>query len=432
MIRTLAGRVALASALTVAAAGVSVALVSTFLADRIHRDQQDAHMLEAARTLGFELIEEGRGPAQTVEDESRELAHTGIRVAIDEDGRRVAGNSELPSPSAGTCAENDRMRACAVAVGRWTAIAAHDLAPWHEQRATIGLASTIAVLVTTLLGALFGILVARTLLAPLARLQTAVEHVDTSRPSDVDLGSNEQLAEVDALRDALRSVLERLAASLTRSRRFARDAAHELRTPLTTMLGELELAAEALPGESGDEVRRAQRVALRLTALVERLLVLARSDEPAEHLEDVSLFALAEDLREELPLELRPRVELHGDEVVVCGDASLLAAMLGNALDNALKFSSGPVRLEVRAEAEPGSALIVVSDVGPGLTQEDRARVFEPFHRSASARASGVPGHGVGLALVQHVAVIHGGTARFAEVERGSRLELRLRSQVAR
>ena len=428
MMRTLAARVALASALTVALAGVSVALVSTLLADRIHRDQQDAHMIEAAQTLAYELVEEDKTPAQTVLDENLELAHTGIRVAIDEGPTRVAGDAALPSPALGACAENETMRGCAVRAGRWTAIAAHNVAPWNEQRAAIGLASAIAVLVTTLLGALFGMLVARTLLAPLARLQSAVEHVDTSRPADVNLGPSEQLAEVDALREALRTVLERLAESLSRSHRFSRDAAHELRTPLTTMLGELELAAEALPGESGDEVRRAQRVAMRLTALVERLLVLARSEEPAEHLEEVSLLAIAEDLRDELPSEARARVSLLGEDIVVYGDASLLAAMLSNAVDNALKFSGGLVKIELHPDTEPRSTLIVVSDEGPGLTPEEQSHVFEPFHRSASVRASGIPGHGVGLALVQHVTAIHGGSARFAEVEHGARLELRLRA----
>ena len=426
--RTLAGRVALTSALTVALAGLSVALVSTLLADRIHRERQDARLMEAARTLGYELVEEGAAPVWAVEDESRELAHTGIRVAIDENGRRVAGDAALPSPAAGACAENVTMRACAVAAGTWTAIAAHDVAPWNEQRAAIGMASAIAVLVTTLLGAFSALLVARALVAPLARLQSAVEHVDTSRPTDVDLGRNEGVAEVDALRGALQRVLERLAASLSRSRAFARDVAHELRTPLTTMLGELELAAEALPRESSDEVRRAQRVEMRLTTLVERLLVLARSDEPAEHAEEVSLLAIAEDLRDELPSEARARIEVTGEDVVVRGEESLLAAMLGNAIDNSLKFSDGPVRIEIVHETEPGSALLVVSDEGPGLSSEERAWAFEPFHRSAAVRASGVPGYGVGLALVRHVAAIHGGNARFADVERGARLEIRLGS----
>lgn len=422
--RTLAGRVALASALIVALAGVSVALVSTLLADQLHRAQQDGRMIEAARTLAYEIVEEGAAPAWAVDDENRELAHTGIRVAIDRDGGRVAGDPALPSPAVGACTENAAMRGCAVAAGPFSAIAAHDRGPWDVQREVIGLASAIAVLVTTLLGAIFGVLVARTLLAPLARLQRAVEQVDPRRPGDAELGEDEAVAEVDALRGALRTVLERLASALARSQRFSRDAAHELRTPLTTMLGELELAAEALPGASGDEVRRAQRVGQRLRGLIERLLVLARTDEPLEHLEDVSLLSLVEDLRIELPPELRERVAITGDDLSVRGDASLLAAMVGNAVDNALKFSSGPVHVELSREAT--DALIVVRDEGPGLPPELRARAFEPFHRSAAARASGVPGHGIGLALVQHVALVHGGSARFTDVPRGARLELRL------
>jgi two-component system OmpR family sensor kinase len=422
---SLAARVGLASALTVALAGVSVALVSTFLADRIHRDRQDERMVEAARTLAYEIVEEGAGPEWAVEDENRELAHTGIRVAIDRDGVRVAGEPALPSPRVDACAENAAMRACAVAAGPWTAVAAQDLAPWSEQRAAIGLASAIAVLVTTLLGALVGLWLARTLLAPLARLQRAVEHVDMTRPSDVSLGPDEGVDEVDALRGALRTVLERLAVSLSRSQRFSRDAAHELRTPLATMLGELELAAEALPAGSTDEVRRAHRVATRLSGLVERLLILARVDEPTELRDQVSLRALLEEIEDELAPEHRSRLRVEGADAHVRGEPSLLAALLNNVIDNALKFSDGPVVVELREEA--GGACVIVSDEGPGLSEEDRARAFEPFHRSPAARASGVPGHGVGLSLVQHVAALHGGSARFVDAPRGARLEVHLR-----
>jgi signal transduction histidine kinase len=317
------------------------------------------------------------------------------------------------------------MRACAVAAGPWTSVAAQALAPWNEQRAAIGLASAIAVLVTTLLGALAGVLLARTLLAPLARLQRAVEHVEVTRPSDVRLGPDEGVAEVDALRGALRTVLARLAVSLSRSQRFARDAAHELRTPLATMLGELELAAESLPSGSTEELRRAHRVATRLSGLVERLLILARVDEPTELREEVSLRALLDEVEDELPPEQRARLRIEGDDVRVRGEPSLLAAMLSNVIDNALKFSAGPVSVALRDES--GGARVIVSDEGPGLSEEERARVFEAFHRSPAARASGVPGHGVGLSLVQHVAALHGGSARFVDVPRGARLEVSLR-----
>lgn len=421
--RSLASRVALASAVTAAVAGLSVAIVSTLLADRIHRQRQDARMLEAAQMLANELLE-GADPASVAEDERRELVHTGIRVAVDLDAARVAGEPELPSPTAGRCEETSSMRACGVRAGPFTAIAGHDLAPWDEQREAIGWASAIAVLVSTLLGALVALRVTRSVLSPLARLQRAVEHVEGSRPADVQLGPDDGVEEVDALRRALRLVLERLTSSLVRSRRFARDAAHELRTPLATMLGELELLAEVTPEGASEDVRRALRVAQRLGTLVERLLVLARSEEPPEQSEEVALRGLTEDLREELPPEQRARVEVAGEDVVVRGDAALLSAMIANAVDNALKFSNGSVHVELRSY--PGCASVVVSDEGPGIAPADRERAFEPFHRVGEARGGRVPGHGIGLALVRHVANIHGGAARFVDAPIGARLEMQL------
>lgn len=420
---SLARRVALAAALTAAVAGLSVAVVSTLLADRIHRQRQDTRMREAAQMLANELLE-GADPAATAEDERRELLHTGIRVAIDREGERAFGDEGLPSPAAGSCAETRTTRACAVRAGPLVAIAGHDVSPWNDQREAIGWASAIAVIVTTLLGALAALRVARWVLSPLARLQRAVELLDRTRPADVRLGPDEGVEEVDALRRALRVVLTQLTSSLMRSRRFARDAAHELRTPLATMLGELELLAEKTPHESADDVRRALRVAQRLGALVERLLVLARSDEPPERSEEVALLGLAEDLREELPPDLRPRVVLAGKEVSVRGDVALLSAMIANALDNALKYSTGPVRLEV-APSDAGAS-VVVSDEGPGIAAADRERVFEAFHRGGEAHAANVKGHGIGLALVRHVAAIHGGEARFVDTPQGARLEVQL------
>ena len=94
-----------------------------------------------------------------------------------------------------------------------------------------------------------------------------------------------------------------------------------------------------------------------------------------------------------------------------------------NAVDNALKFSEGPVRVAVFEEAE--TVAIEVSDEGDGVPEADRERVFEPFHRLPGARAS-TEGMGLGLALIAHVTTMYGGSARFAPVARGATLRITL------
>jgi two-component system sensor histidine kinase TctE len=151
-------------------------------------------------------------------------------------------------------------------------------------------------------------------------------------------------------------------------------------------------------------------------------LVLADSS-TIERGEAVDLADLVDLVLDVLPGELRARVHASvGEDMLVRGDAELLRAMLANAIDNALKFSAGPVELDV-CERE-GQLCIEVRDQGPGLAPDERERVFAPFVRAA--RTSKVAGHGLGLALIRHVAVVHAGSAAFADADRGARLVMQL------
>jgi len=99
--------------------------------------------------------------------------------------------------------------------------------------------------------------------------------------------------------------------------------------------------------------------------------------------------------------------------------------MTENAVGNALKFApEGAVNVSVEADGE--AVVLSVSDEGPGVAAGDRERVFDAFYRSAGARAEGVQGHGVGLALVARIARAHGGDAAFEDTPRGARLVMRL------
>ncbi len=423
--RTLAARVGLATALAVAGAGLTVALVSTLLAQRLVLDKEDQRLEDAASTLAVELAEPGVDPLFVATDETRELAHTGIAIAIYERGRLVAGDARVPAVASGTCVDvaAESLRACAVPAGRWVAVAGRNAAITADREQALVVASGFAVLVTTLLGAVMALGVARIVLAPLSRLQAAVERVPEDHPGKADLGPSEGVIEIDALRASLERALDRLDASLTQSRRFSRDAAHELRTPLTTILGELDLAAERMDESERDHVDRVRRVAERLATLVERLLILSRVDGPTDTVEDVELLDVVESAIDALSPERRARVTVQG-AARVRGDRALLEALVGNALENALKFSADAVRVAI--DATSARARIAIEDRGPGVPPTEREQVFGAFYRGADARISGVPGHGVGLALIAHVVAMHGGAVRFAEASSGARLEIDL------
>lgn len=436
--RSIAARVALGVALAIACAGLAVGAVGLAMTELFGRSVEDTRLRDAALIFATELAEADADPATVAEDEGRELAHTGMLVAVfaREGGALLGGHAEVPHLAAGTCTETHGLRACAVAHGPWLAVAARAVESRQELRSVTALALALAVLLTTLVGTLLARTMARLALAPFLALTDDVAAIDPQRPSSERIARPTGVAEIDHLRAVLTATLDRLAASLDHARRFAGDAAHELRTPLTAIRGELDLVRERLE-QQGDEpetladLARAARTVERLGHLVERLLVLAHPDD--EVLTHASFEAVdaVEDLVALRPAADRERIRLeHPTRPIVSGDASLFAAMVSAALDNALAYSRDAV--VVRFGEQDGGLVLDIDDEGPGVPAADRERVFAPFERAADARGHRPAGHGLGLSLVAHVARRHGGAAAFVDKARGARLRITLPAPLAR
>ena len=427
MPRSLVQRTAWAAFVAIAGSAACVAFVSVVVAERFAVQREERQLTNAAAVLAVELVEPpGVDPLFAVSDEARELRPTGIRLAVyDERGKFFAGDAELPRPDGHACRSDSSFTVCGVSNGQFLAVAARDTMLLREERRSILIASLLAAVLVSLLGAFFARRIARTLVSPLSRLRTALDRVPTDAPETVDVGKSEGVEEVDALREALRATLARLGDALATSRRFAADAAHELRSPLTVILGELELNARSLTGEEAEANERARRTAARLSTLVNRLLVLASPASKLEIGEELELQSAVDDGLDLIPIASWPRVNVTSEaEAYVRGDRALLAAMIANAIENGLKFSEGEVRVQLRAEAQ--KVEIQVTDEGPGILKTDRERVFEPFFRTRATRASGTPGHGIGLSLIAHVSAVHGGEARFMDRDRGTCLVIEL------
>lgn len=424
--RRLVQRVAWATCAVVAGSAASVALVSGLLADHFADRRERQQLTDAATVLAVELVEPNADPAWVAADEARELRPTSIRVAVYRGARLFAGDAALPTvPGGAGCRAAGSFTVCAVSHTGFVSLAARDRTQLREQRSSIVLSSLLAVAVTSLLGALVARRIAQTLVAPLSRLTSALGKVPTDAPEAAALGPDEHVEEVDLLRETLRTTFGRLGHALATSRRFAADAAHELRSPLTVILGQLELNAPALTGEAKESNARARRTAASLATLVERLLVLATPAAKLKLGQEIELQSAAEDALDLIPFDAWPRVHVTAEsEAHVRGDRALLASMIANGIENALKFSDGEVRVLLRAA--PDHAELRISDDGPGIPEAERDRVFEPFFRTRATRASGTRGHGIGLSLIAHVAAVHGGSARFAAQERGTSLLIEL------
>jgi two-component system, OmpR family, sensor kinase len=235
--------------------------------------------------------------------------------------------------------------------------------------------------------------------------------------------------EVQPLVTALNELLARLNAALGRERAFMADAAHELRTPLTALHLQMGMLAKA----SDDAERGAAMATLsagvqRAIRLVEQMLALARQEPRADAPRaPVRLDDLAREVVGELvPLADARHIDLgvsRADAATVTGDADALRTLLRNLIDNAVRYSAEGGRVDVAVEPPPGGnvhgARLIVSDNGPGISQEDRARVFDRFYRRAGTQP---PGSGLGLAIVRTIAATHGATITLGDGEGGKGL----------
>lgn len=228
-------------------------------------------------------------------------------------------------------------------------------------------------------------------------------------------------AEIAVLRDTLNRMMASVDSVLQRERQFASDVAHELRTPLTTL--KLELA-------TADPDRQALKAEVdRLARLVEQLLILARLEQGRWH----EAFA-AIDLQALYAREL----ERYGDRLqragmvlasdlapaTASGEATLLQALLQNLLNNVLQHCPPGTRVQVSLRQEAGRAVLEVGDSGPGLPEAQRRQMGQGCTRFDS-RSGGL---GIGLAICQRIAQVHGASLEFLAHDDGQPgLKVRLR-----
>jgi two-component system, OmpR family, sensor kinase len=210
-------------------------------------------------------------------------------------------------------------------------------------------------------------------------------------------------------------MLGRIEASDQRLRRFVADASHELRTPLAAVRAYAELfsrGAQSRPEDLARTMSGITREAERMSVLVEDLLLLARLDEgrPLER-EPVQLDDLVgEAVETARTLDPERKIELVTEPVAVLGDRDRLRQVMDNLLSNVRSHTPAASPARVSVTRENGRAVIEVGDSGPGLTEDELARVFERFYRADTSRARASGGVGLGLSIVAAVARAHGGS----------------------
>jgi two-component system, OmpR family, sensor histidine kinase TctE len=299
-----------------------------------------------------------------------------------------------------------------------------------------------------------GVMVPQFVILPLAVLLVWLALVRGIRPlSDLeqkirarkpdDLSPIEETSipqEVAPLVSSINDLLTRLTTSLTTQKRFLADAAHQLKTPLAGLRMQAELAQrESNPQEIHSSLQQIARSSTRATHTVNQLLALARAETTGRTLPtaQIDLAQLVTGVvRDSVPRALEHGIDLGyegPDEMPeIClmdGNPTLLQEMSRNLVDNAINYSGrgGVVTARVLFDRFSGVQILQVEDNGPGIPENERELVLQPFYR---ALGTNVDGSGLGLAIVHEIAQQHGALVMMEDAHpevprRGLRVSIR-------
>jgi two-component system OmpR family sensor kinase len=238
--------------------------------------------------------------------------------------------------------------------------------------------------------------------------------------------SSKETVELQPLAAALEAALARLQRSFEQQRRFTNDAAHELKTDVAIVKSSLQLLSmrKRTLEEYGQGLALSLEDCTRLESTVEKMLTLARLEQPLESYSSPRTlqFCSLRDTIEESVHQSKPVAELRSIEVRVdfTGDVKVpidsrdALLLCSNILVNALQHSPEGSTVVVAVHAEEGAVQFTVRDQGEGISEEDRASVFEPFYRGDPSRSRKSGGTGLGLSICKAICERVGGSIEIA------------------
>jgi two-component system sensor histidine kinase QseC len=415
--------------LTLAVGWIAVAIVTYLYAHREVDALLDAHLRQNARMLVAQAGNESQEMDWDDDDDDGYRSVVAFQLRT-RDGRVLLRSANAPSTAFSTrTAGFDEARISDV---RWRVYSATTedgatvvhVAEDHATRERIARRLALSALapllvIVPLLAALVWWVVGRSL-RPLDRLGEQIAH--RSADDLAPFGAGPMPAELRPLVDRLDELFARLRDSIDSERRFTSHAAHELRTPVAGLRAQAEVALSARDASVRDAaLARCIEGCDRIARLVSQLLVLARADElnalpnaaPC-NLEPIAQAVLAELSPQAAEHECTLALDTRGG-CVVLGDPPLLAAMLRNLVDNALRH--GGKRIRVLLHGEGREVVLQVVDDGPGVPSEALSQLGQRFFRAGDARGAG---SGLGLSIVGRIARLHGASMRLENLPTGS------------
>ncbi len=299
-------------------------------------------------------------------------------------------------------------------------------------------ATVIGVSVTALVSLGMALLLSRTIAKPIVKVSSAAVQIskgDLSARAKLNAKELTGKSQTSELGRNFNAMAESLESYEIERRAMIADIAHELRTPITALELRLEaLSQELVPFEKSEVERLKKQVAL-LSRLVQDLRTLSLADAGQLSLQKQSVevkHLVQECLKTyEIPAQQRG-IRLHENLVAVTAnlDPERFGQILGNLFDNALRVTPSDGSIEVTLTQSQNTFLLCVSDTGPGIPDADLPHIFERFVQARDTKGASTKGSsGLGLAIVQTLTQLHGGTVAASNRSTGGatfRLELPL------
>ena len=420
--RSLQGRLLVLVLCVVVIVWLATAVLTWFDARHELDELLDGHLAQAAALLVVQQAQEIEDDNQGLDAPTLHRYAPKVAFQVFLEGRlamRSANAPVAPMVEAGKHFKSG-FETVQIAGMAWRVFAAHDAE--RDVQVYVGeqTSSRDAILWAVLRSTLWPMLVALPLLAlavwwavrlgvqPIRRLGRALAERQPQALDPVTL--SHAPSEMMPMIASLNSLFERIGQLLESERRFTADAAHELRTPIAA----IRMQAQVAMLEADEALRKhALQGTLegcdRATRLVEQLLSLSRLEAvDAPVMAAVDLRALAQRVVAELApkaIGKQQTLEFEGDQPCsIPGNETLLAVLVRNLVDNAVRYSPPAARIKVALAQQNRQVVLSVEDSGPGLNDADRQRLGERFFRVTGSLESG---SGLGWSIVRRIAAVH-------------------------
>ena len=248
---------------------------------------------------------------------------------------------------------------------------------------------------------------------PLEKITAAAEAIQEAKDLSGRIGITDGKDEFSRLAENFDRMFERLEHSFETEKQFTTDASHELRTPISIIKGACEYAMkyDETPEERAETIDMIHRQADKMAGLVSQLLSMTRMEQGVEKIK-METIALGDFLRNFSAEQQwkEEQIVIHAAEsCLVEGNAELLGRLLQNLVENAVKYSPKQETVHIFLEDTKEEIRLSVKDRGIGIAKEEQEKIWKRFYQVDSSRSSD-EGAGLGLAMVEQIAKLHGGS----------------------